>query len=140
MTTERKDCIKHYLLTWYGITDLRAALGLEQTDGPILSALRTKKYTDIVILAYTNPGRSPHGFTDESRAKWMKWRTSDLETRLQFPRDKAQQFVDALSNTEPWHVLFTDWLKTELAANGVPLQDSGHPAGTETPERCSSNL
>lgn len=111
--------MKHYLLTWYGITDLRAALGLEPTDGPILSALKTKQYTDVVILAYTNPGKSPHGFTDEIRAKWEKWRISDLETRLQSPRDKAQQVVDALSNTEPGHVLFTDWLKRELAANGV---------------------
>jgi hypothetical protein len=112
--------MKHYLLTWYGITDLRAALGLEPTDGPILSALKTKKYSDVIILAYTNPSKSPHGFTDENRAKWMKWRTSDLETRLQFPRDKAQHFVDALSNTESGHVLFTDWLKTELAAGGIP--------------------
>jgi len=112
--------MKHYLLTWYGITDLRAALGLEPTDEPILSALKTKKYTDAVILAYTNPGKSPCGFTYEIRAEWEKWRTADLETRLKFPRDKAQQLVDVLSNTESGHVLFTDWLKTELAAGGIP--------------------
>lgn len=112
--------MKHYLLTWYGITDLRAALGLEATDGPVLSALKTGKYTDVVILAYTNSGKSPHGFTDEIRKKWEKWRTSDLDARLQFPRDKAQQFVDAVSNTAPGHALFTDWLKTELAANRIP--------------------
>ncbi|MFA7308367.1 MAG: DUF1887 family CARF protein [Hyphomicrobium sp.] len=111
--------MKHYLLTWYGITDLRAALGLEPTDGPILSALKIKKYTDVVILAYTNPNKSSQGFAGELRAKWEKWRTSDLETRLQIPRDKAQQSVDALSNTESGHMLFADWLKTELATNGV---------------------
>lgn len=111
--------MKHYLLTWYGITDLRAALGLEPTDGPILSALKTGKYTDTVILAYTNPDKSPRGFTEDIRAKWERWRRSDLEARLQFPRDKAQQFVDALSNTEAGHVLFTDWLKAELASNGI---------------------
>lgn len=112
--------MKHYLLTWYGITDLRAALGLEPTDGPILSALKTKNYTDVVILAYTNPLKSSSGFTDEIRADWEKWRTADLETRMQFPRDKAQQLVDLLSNTESGHVLFTNWLKTELAASGIP--------------------
>lgn len=111
--------MKHYLLTWYGITDLRAALGLEPTDGPILSALKTGRYTDTVILAYTNPDKSPRGFTDDIRAKWERWRRSDLEARLQFPRDKAQQFVDALSNTEAGHILFTDWLKAELASNGI---------------------
>jgi hypothetical protein len=31
--------MKQYLLTWYGITDLRAALGLDPTDGPILLSL-----------------------------------------------------------------------------------------------------
>ncbi len=111
--------MKHYLLTWYGITDLRAALGLEPTDGPVLSALKTQKFTDVIILAYTNPGKSQQGFTDEARAKWEKWRTADLETRLQFPRDKGQQFVDAVSNTETGHKLFEDWLKTELTTNGI---------------------
>jgi len=118
-TIERKDYMKHYLLTWYGITDLRAALGLEATDGPILSALMTQKYTDVVILAYSNPRKSPDGFTKEIRTKWENWRTADLETRLRFPRDKAQQFLDAVSNTEAGHTLFVDWLKTELQNNGV---------------------
>jgi len=99
--------MKHYLLTWYGITDLRAALGLAPTDGPILSALKTRKYTDVVILAYTNPKKSPHGFMGEIRAEWEEWRASDLKTRCQFPGDKAQQLVDALSNTEQGHKLFT---------------------------------
>lgn len=119
MTTERKDCVKHYLLTWYGITDLRAALGLEPTDGPILSALKTRKYTDVVVLANTNPAKSPYGITDELRAQWEQWRNHDLETRRHFPREQAQQFMDALSNTELGHKLFSDWLKIELATNGV---------------------
>lgn len=43
--TEGVNRVKRYLLTWYGITDLRAALGVEATDGPILSALKTGRYT-----------------------------------------------------------------------------------------------
>jgi hypothetical protein len=108
--------MKHYLLTWYGITDLRAALGLELTDGPILSALKTGKFTDVVILAYTNPGKDKSAFSGDLRAKWEIWRVSDLEARLKFPRDKAQQFVDAVSNTATGHTLFIDWLKVELSA------------------------
>ena len=46
--------MKKYLLTWYGITDLRAAMGLEKSDGPVLGALRAGNYTDVCILAYTN--------------------------------------------------------------------------------------
>jgi hypothetical protein len=112
--------MKHYLLTWYGITDLRAALGLEPTDGPILSALKTGKFTDVVILAYTNPSKSQHGYSNDARTQWENWRTSDPETRLQIPRDIAQQAVDDVSNTETGHVLFTDWLKTQLETNGIP--------------------
>lgn len=111
--------MKHYLLTWYGLTDLRAALGFEATKGPILSALKTSKYTDVVILAYTDPGKSPHGLTEEIRAEWENWRTLDLEARDEFPCDKAQKIVDALSNTEHGHVLFSNWLKAELETNKI---------------------
>lgn len=111
--------MKHYLLTWYGITDLRAALGLEATDGPIFSALKAGEFTDVVILAYTNPDKDPHAFENALRVKWEKWRTADLETRLKFPRDKAQQFVDVVSNTATGHALFVDWLKAELTAADI---------------------
>jgi len=108
--------MKHYLLTWYGITDLRAALGLEATDGPILSALKTGSFDEVVILAYTNPEKDQTAFTDTLRTNWEKWRTSDLETRLKFPRERAQQFVDAVSNTPAGHAIVEDWLKTEITA------------------------
>jgi len=68
--------MKQYLLTWYGLTDLRAALGLEATEGPILSALKTGKFTDVVILAYTNAGKDKNAFTDDFRFKWEKWKAA----------------------------------------------------------------
>lgn len=40
------------LLTWYGITDLRASMGFE-FQGPILGALGTGKFNSATILAYT---------------------------------------------------------------------------------------
>ncbi len=46
--------MKKILLTWYGITDLRASLCIEYSDGPILSALKAENYTDVLILGYTN--------------------------------------------------------------------------------------
>jgi len=45
--------LKNYLLTWYGITDLEAAFGIEKSDGPILRVLKTGNYTDVLILGYT---------------------------------------------------------------------------------------
>ncbi len=111
--------MKNYLLTWYGITDLRAALGLEVTDGPIFGALKTGEFTDVVILGYTNPGKASNAFTGELREKWEKLRQTDLEERLRFPRNEAQQFVDAVSNTATGHTLFVNWLKAGIAAAGI---------------------
>jgi len=113
--------MKHYLLTWYGITDLKASLGLEETDGPILGALKTGNYTDIVILAYTNPAKDQNSFTGDLRIEWEKWRAEPLEKRLAFPRQKIQQLVDAISNTVTGHSIFTEWLKSELAAAGITV-------------------
>ena len=49
--------MKNFLLAWYGITDLRAALGYEPLGGPVLGALRTGRYTDAIVLAYTDPDK-----------------------------------------------------------------------------------
>jgi len=113
--------MKHYLLTWYGITDLKASLGLEETDGPILGALKTRNYTDIVILAYTNPVKDPNSLADALRIEWKKWRAEPLEKRLTFPREKTQQLVDAVSNTVTGHTIFIEWLKFELAAARITV-------------------
>ena len=43
---------KKYLLTWYGITDLRSAMGFD-IHGPVLGALKTGHYDNAIILAYT---------------------------------------------------------------------------------------
>ena len=49
----RRPAMRKFLLTWYGITDFRASLGFENTDGPIAAALATEAYSDVVILCYT---------------------------------------------------------------------------------------
>jgi len=41
--------MKQVIMTWYGITDLKASLRLEYNSGPILSALLAEEYTDIII-------------------------------------------------------------------------------------------
>lgn len=119
MTTERKDYMKHFLLTWYGITDLRAALGFEAGGGPILGALRTGNFTNVIILAYTNPDKDQDAFADGLRTKWETWKAADIGSRQDFPRDLMQQAVDAASNTAAGHALFTNWLKAELRASGI---------------------
>jgi hypothetical protein len=113
--------MKHYLLTWYGMTDLRAALGLEETDGPVLSALKTGDYSDALILAYTNPDKQRDAFAGALLAEWKDWVTAPAAARPPLSRDQIQRFDDAASNTESAHRLFADWLQDQLSALGVKV-------------------
>lgn len=113
--------MKHYLLTWYGMTDLRAALGLEDTYGPVLSALRTGDYSDAVILAYTNPGKHQDAFVGELREEWEEWVTAPASGRPSLAVDQIHRFVDAVSNTASGHELFTGWLQGELKTLGIDV-------------------
>ena len=111
--------MKHYLLTWYGMTDLRAALGVEDTDGPVLSALKTGEYSDVVILAYTNPEKDQRAFAGALRERWEAWAGAPGPDRAPLARTDVQQIMDAVSNTETGHELISDWLQNQLAAVGV---------------------
>ena len=51
--------MRKFLLTWYGMTDLRASLGFKNTDGPIVGALAAEEYSDVVILGYTRADDVP---------------------------------------------------------------------------------
>jgi len=111
--------MKHYLLTWYGMTDLRAALGLEESDGPILSALKTGEYSDVVILAYSNPVKPQHFFEGEVYEEWEEWVTTPLLARQSLSRDQTDRYVDAASNTAAGHTIFADWLRGQLTNLGI---------------------
>lgn len=113
--------MKHYLLTWYGMTDLRAALGLEDADGPVLSALKTADYSDALILAYTNPDKDQHALDGSFRDEWEEWLTDPSDNRPALTRDEAQHFIDAASNTESGHEIFRDWLTHRLDSVDVKV-------------------
>ncbi len=113
--------MKHYLLTWYGMTDLRAALNLEDSDGPVLSALRTGEYSDAVILAYTDPAKDSKAFAGPLQDEWRKWQSAPASARAALSRDQVHRFVDALSNTPSAHDLFADWLRGALDTLGVKV-------------------
>lgn len=119
---KRRDAKKHVLLTWYGMTDLRAALGFEPSDGPVLGALRTGFYTDVIILGYTNPNKSSETLSGELRKEWDTLRLEPLEIRLAYPRAKAQTIVDAVCNTEYAHELFLEFLKKAKLSVGIHFQ------------------
>lgn len=91
--------MKNYLLSWYGITDLRAALGLESSDGPLLSALKTNEYTDVVLLAYTDASKVP----------------------VPTSGDPVSDF-NAMKNTPLAHQTFVQWLDHSLAEIGADVR------------------
>lgn len=113
--------MKHYLLTWYGMTDLRAALGLDDTDGPVLSALKTTDYSHAVILAYTNPGKDQHALSGTLRDEWEEWFTDPSDARTALSRDKVQEVIDSVSNTEAGHQIFGRWLSDRLNSLGIEV-------------------
>ena len=64
--------MKHCLLTWYGMTDLALPWG-SKTRRVLISALKTGDYSNVVSLAYTNPGKEQRGFDNGLRGEWEEW-------------------------------------------------------------------
>ena len=105
--------MKRVLLTWYGITDLRAALGFEESDGPVLSALTTGTFTDAIVLGYTAPEKS-QVVDSKLMTEWLERVTTPSVAKQQVDRRAAQDAVDAFSNTQSGHELYIRWLDEVL--------------------------
>ena len=106
-----------YLMTWYGITDLRSSLNLDDTDGPVLSALLAEDYDEIRILGYTNAEKN------ESTNNGKNEGIGDfLSEEHKLPADIdpaiARNFVDGFCNTDKAHEHFVNWLELKLAGLG----------------------
>ena len=105
--------MRKFLLTWYGITDFRASLGLDNTEGPIAAALAAENYTDVVILCYTRPNNDP----DECREL-----QESFAPELSAIRDSAQpsdwdttrKFVSKYVNSTIAHEHFASWLRAKF--------------------------
>ena len=112
--------MKKYLMTWYGMTDFRASLGLEQTTGPVLGALLAEDYTDVVILGFTHRDK-PENKADEFRQEMAA---------IEDPNSAAaRKFVDLFSNTGDAHNHFHQWLKRQLREAGKNVDVRFHPVG-----------
>jgi len=112
--------MKKYLMTWYGITDLRASIGLEQTTGPVLGALLAEDYTDVVILGFTHPDKTANK-TDGFQQKIENTEGSDPAA--------AREIIDLFSNSVEAHNHFTQWLEKQLRDAGKKVNVHFHPVG-----------
>ena len=109
--------MKKFLLTWYGITDFRASLGFENTDGPIAGALAGDSYTNVVILGYTRADNDSNELIEAQKT---------FAHELALIRDTGQdkdwkatsQFVSRFANTAVAHEHFEAWLKRKAATLG----------------------
>jgi hypothetical protein len=112
--------MKKYLMTWYGITDLRASLGLEQTTGPVLGALLAEDYADVIILGFTYPDKSKNK-TGGFQEKIENIKSSDPAN--------GREFIDLFSNSIEAHNHFTQWLEKQLLDAGKKVDVHFHPVG-----------
>lgn len=133
--------MKNYLLTWYGITDLRASLGFEK-QGPILSALLEKNFTHITILAYTNKNKdiisSDIPAFDTKKLpkknfieKFIKFFSKDEDDKLNsksvfknLTNNEAYSYVEKISNTPQANKHFKLWLESQLKERGKNIDIS----------------
>lgn len=109
--------MKKFLLTWYGITDFRASLGFENTDGPIASAFAGESYSDVVILGYTRADNDSSECIEAQ--KTFAFELASIRNTDQEKDWKAtSQFVSRFANTAVAHEHFETWLKKKATSVG----------------------
>lgn len=107
-------------MTWYGMTDFRASLGLEQTTGPVLGALLAEDYTDIILLGFTHSDKSEH------KSEAFQQKIVDVESS---DPASVKQFIDLFANTGNAHQHFNEWLKKQLRDAGKKVDMLFHSVG-----------
>lgn len=131
--------MSNYILTWYGITDLRASLGFEER-GPVLSALLTGKFTHAIILAYVNRNKEivsadlpifkskkipKKNFVEKFIEFFSKSESEKESSRSYFKNlsgDEAYSYVEKISNTPQANRHFKAWLEAHLRAAGKKVE------------------
>ncbi len=110
--------MKKYLLTWYGITDLRAGLGLEKSTGPVLGALLAEDYTNVIILGYTKNEETTS--KDETYKKLINLsdNTNSKDTWA---------LINDYANTKDAHLMFKKWLSSKLHENNKSTEVNLYP-------------
>jgi len=109
--------MKKVLMTWYGITDLRAALGLEYSNGPILSALLAEVYKEVLILGYTNKDKVNIDELNFDRDLIVAKEAFDSNNQ-----SEVWNFINKYANTEIAHRYFEEWLKKSLQENNINVE------------------
>ena len=105
--------MRKILLTWYGITDLRASFGFEPS-GPILGALTSEQYDEVVILGYSDDVKQDGINTFDDTVL-----TDALAVVPHGDMIAAQAVVSKFSNTKQAHKFYCEWLMARLRDKGA---------------------
>jgi hypothetical protein len=108
-----------YLITWYGFADLRSALGLEASGGPILNALKYHDYSNILILGYTATDKGDAKISAKQNSFLSQFQSDNTGFPQDIDEESKQSLVDLFSNTPAAHRLFVDWLREEVRKLGL---------------------
>jgi hypothetical protein len=111
--------MKNFLLTWYGIADLSAALGLGR-DGPVWNALKSGKYSDVVILGYTNKAKKKFNLGRAQKESLQIIAGCEGRGEAVGGEDR-NGILDSFSNTEKSHRLFKKWLKEKISQHELEV-------------------
>lgn len=109
---------KNILVAWYGITDLRAAMGITK-QGPILGVLRTGNFSEAKILCYTK--KDLQGINLEEQKEYAELLQANRETNAALSTDEVWYIQDKFANTPAGHDFFLSWLKNELQNIGASV-------------------
>ena len=103
--------MRELLLTWYGITDLRASLGFDAGDGPIVGALKAHPYTGVIVLGYVKPEDRTTAPDGDTFARELQATRDAIEVG---DRGAASGFVTRFANTRVAHQHFESWLRARV--------------------------
>lgn len=105
---------KNFLVAWYGITDLRAAMGVEKY-GPILSALLSGRFSNAFILAYTKADLNDVNI--EEQKEYAELLNIDHNANSTLSPEDVWDIQDKFANTPKGHEFYFSWLQNELNIN-----------------------
>ncbi|MDQ0375987.1 Card1-like endonuclease domain-containing protein [Cellulomonas humilata] len=119
--------MRELLLTWYGITDLRASLGFDAGEGPIVGALKSHLYTGVVVLGYVKraDGTSDPTAERDTFALELQAARDSIEAG---DRGAASRFVTQFANSQAAHMHFETWLRARVdgLSPGTEVTLTGH--------------
>lgn len=105
--------MKKILTTWYGISDLKASIGIGHSNGPILGALLAENYDIVSILGYTDSIKTNQA--SEVQEVLLSLEQGTLKTQ---DYDNIRTSLDLFCNTGQAHDHFLGWLNDKLALAG----------------------